>query len=84
MVCAAPAQHELSRPSDHRHERCAGVAAPTTTAQTVWVVNFYSTANTSQYTARNPATTVTMSHHAETSLTENAIVMIKATLETSE
>ena len=43
-----------------------GVAAQTTPAQTVWVVNFYSTTKTKQYTTINPATIMTMSRHAET------------------
>ena len=43
-----------------------GVAAQTTTAQTVWVVNFYSTTKTKQYTTINRATIMTMSRHAET------------------
>ena len=43
-----------------------GVAAQTTSAQTVWVVNFYSTTKTKQCTTINPATIMTMSHHAET------------------
>ena len=38
-----------------------GVAAQTTTAQTVWVVNFYSTTKTKQNTTINPATIMTMS-----------------------
>ena len=38
-----------------------GVAAQTTTAQTVWVVNFYSTTKTKQNTTINPATVMTMS-----------------------
>ena len=43
-----------------------GVAVQTTTAQTVWVVNFYSTTKTKQYTMINPAMIMTMSRHAET------------------
>ena len=43
-----------------------GVAAQTTTAQTVWVVNFYSTMKTKQCTTINPAMIMTMSRHAKT------------------
>ena len=68
FVLPLPAQHEWAG-------RCAaacgragrptnavpGVAAQTTTAQTVWVVNFYSTTKTKQNTTINPATIMTMS-----------------------
>ena len=43
------------------------------------MVNFYSTMKTKLYTAMNA---VTMNHHAETSLSGNAIVM-KALIETA-
>ena len=63
-----PAQHEWA---GRRAAACGragrptsavpGVAAPTTTAQTVWVVNLYSTTKTKQNTTINPATIMTMS-----------------------
>ena len=59
-----------------------GVAAQTTTAQTAGVVNFYSTTKTKQYTTINPATIMTMSRHAWNALADNAIVMMKASIET--
>ena len=43
-----------------------GVAAQSTTAQTVWVVYFYSTTKTKQHTTIDPATIMTMGRHAET------------------
>ena len=55
------------------------MAARTTTAQTVWVVIFYSTKKTKQYIAKNAAT---MNHRAETSLDGNATVM-KASIKTA-
>ena len=65
------------RPSDGRpHSCCVAVAAQTTTAQTVWLVNFYSTTKTKQYTAINAAT---MNRHAETSLAGNANLMKAST-----
>ena len=78
VVCAATAaQQEWGRP----HECCATVAAQTTPAQTVWVVNFYSTMKTKQYTAKNAAT---MNRQVETSLADNAIVMITSIETASE
>ena len=56
------------------HECCAGVAAQTTAAQTVWVVNFYSTTKT--------INAATMNRHAETPLAGN-IIAIKASVETA-
>ena len=63
-----PAQHEWA---GRRAAACGragrptsavpGVAAQTTTAQTVWVVNFYSITKTKQNTTINPATVMTMS-----------------------
>ena len=59
-----PAQHEWA---SRRAAACGrpmsavpGVAAQTTTAQTVWVVNLYSTTKKKQNTTMNPATIMTM------------------------
>ena len=66
VVCAAtPGTARVGRPARGRAGRptsaVPGVAAQTTTAQTVWVVNFYSTTKTKQNTTINPATVMTMS-----------------------
>ena len=61
------------------HSCCAAMAVQTTPGQTVWVVNFYSTTKTKQYTVINAAT---MNGHAETSLANIAIVM-KPSIETA-
>ena len=75
VVCAATPSTARVRPAIVRPLAAApagstsavpGVAAQTTTAQTVWVVNFYSTTKMKQYTTINPAKIMTMSHHAET------------------
>ena len=56
MVCAAtPGRARVGRPSRGR------LRPQTTTAQTVWVVNFYSTTKKKQNTTINPATIMTMS-----------------------
>ena len=47
--------------------------------QTAWVVNFYSTTKTKQYSAINA---VTMNRNAETSLADNAVEM-EASIETA-
>ena len=52
--------------SQHSTSAVQGVAAQTTKAQTVQVVNFYSPTKTKQYTTINPATIMTMSRHAGT------------------
>ena len=51
----------------------------TTTAQAIWVVNFYSTTKTKQYTVINATT---MSRRADTPLVGNAIEM-EVSLETA-
>ena len=70
VVCAAtPGTARVGRPSRGRlrprdgrpTSAVPGVAAQTTTAQTVWVVNFYSTTKTKQKTTINPVTIMTMS-----------------------
>ena len=55
FVLPFPAQHKWDQPSRARLRP----------APRVWVVNFYSTTKTKQCTTINPATIMTMSHHAE-------------------
>ena len=57
MVCAGVVCGRAGRPTS----AVPGVAAQTTPAQTVWVVNFYSTTKTKQNTTINPATIMTIS-----------------------
>ena len=68
-VLALQALRKWGRPSSGHtglpQECCAGVAAQTTKAEIVWVVNFYSTTKTKQYTIINPVTIMTMSQLAE-------------------
>ena len=53
-----------------------GVAAQTTPAQTVWVVNLYSTTKTKQCITINPATIITNEPPCWNALAGNAIVII--------
>ena len=71
-LAAAPASSTSAVP---------GVAAQTTTEQTVWVVNFYSTTKTKQYT------TISRDDHDDeppcwNALADNVIVMMKASIDT--
>ena len=79
LSCGAGRQAAACDRAGRLHEWCAGVAAQTMAAQTVWVVNFYSTTKTKQYTTINAAT---MNRHAETPLAGN-IIAIKASVETA-